>query len=111
MDLTPILEVTIIVIMVIATRFFIPWIKNKTSATQQETLEHLIDVLVQAAQQMYGAFPGAERLVVVKEWLAARGYEVDTVAIEAAVYRMKNAGLFDIKTPVNEDAESIPAPK
>ena len=45
---------------------------------------------------MYNTYPGPERLAVVKDCLAQRGYEVDTVAIEAAVYRMKNAGLFDL---------------
>lgn len=102
MNLTPILDATIIIILIVITRMLIPWIRARTTAAQQETLGRIIDVLVQAAEQLYEPGAGADKLQAVKDWLAARGYDVDIPIIEAAVYRLNTETVFDALTILPE---------
>ena len=66
----------------------IPWLKAKTTAQQQEYLLSTVRVLVYAAEQIYGAGRGGEKLQYVEDELKARGFKLDTAAIEAAVRDM-----------------------
>ncbi len=66
----------------------IPWLKAKTTAQQQEYMLSTVRVLVYAAEQLYGAASGEEKLAYVQEELAERGLKVDVAAIEAAVREM-----------------------
>lgn len=84
-DLTPILQAIIALLATIITVKVIPWIKSKTTTQQQILLEATVDILVRAAEQLYGAGHGPEKLQYVKDELELRGYTVDTAAIEAAV--------------------------
>lgn len=47
-----------------------------------------VRVLVYAAEQIYGAGNGAEKLQYVEDELESRGFKLDTAAIEAAVRSM-----------------------
>ena len=66
----------------------IPWLKARTNAQQQEYLLSTVRVLVYAAEQIYGAGKGSEKLQYVEDELEARGLKLDTAAIEAAVRDM-----------------------
>lgn len=66
----------------------IPWLKAKTTAQQQEYLLSTVRVLVYAAEQIYGAGRGGEKLQYVEDELRNRGFKLDTAAIEAAVRDM-----------------------
>lgn len=66
----------------------IPWLKSKTSKEQQNYLLSTAKILVYAAEQIYGAGKGDEKLAYVERELACRGLKVDTAAIEAAVREM-----------------------
>ncbi len=66
----------------------IPWLKAKTTAQQQEYLLSTVRVLVYAAEQIYGAGRGGEKLQYVEDELKTRGFKLDTAAIEAAVRDM-----------------------
>lgn len=66
----------------------IPWLKAKTTAQQQEYLLSTVRVLVYAAEQIYGAGRGNEKLQYVEDELQNRGFKLDTAAIEAAVRDM-----------------------
>ena len=63
----------------------IPWLKNKLNREQQDYLLATTRVLVYAAEQLYGAGKGAEKLDYVIKELEARGFTADRAAIEAAV--------------------------
>lgn len=84
-DLTPILQALIALLASIITFKLIPWIKSKTTTQQQILLNATVGILVAAAEQLYGAGHGAEKLAYVKNELELRGFTVDTAAIEAAV--------------------------
>lgn len=87
-DLTPVVQAVLALLATLVTARLIPWIKSRTTAQQQQALAAAADVLVYAAEQVYGAGHGAEKLAYVADGMAARGYAVDMAAIEAAVRRM-----------------------
>lgn len=84
-DLTPIIEAIIGLLAAIITWKVIPWIKARTTAEQQTMLRATIRTLVYAAEQIYGAGKGAEKLDYVAAQLAVKGFAVDRAEIEAAV--------------------------
>ena len=89
-DLTPILQALIGLLAAIVTYKVVPWIQAKTTAEQQALLSATVKTLVYAAEQIYGAGKGDEKLKYVKKQLEARGFTVDVDEIEAAVRELVN---------------------
>ena len=87
-DLTPIFEAILALLAALVTYKLIPWIKARTTAEQQALLSATVKTLVYAAEQLYGAGKGQEKLAYVEEQLLARGFTVDNAAIEAMVREM-----------------------
>lgn len=87
-DLTPLLQAMIGLIASIITLKVIPWIKARTTAQQQVLTQSTTEILMRAAEQLYGSGRGQEKLKYVEAELERRGYQVDTAAIEAAVRSM-----------------------
>lgn len=87
-DLTPIFQAVIGFLAALITHKLIPWIQARTTAQQQEMLRAAVSVAVYAAEQLYGAGAGKEKLMYVKGQLAKKGYKVDLDEIEAAVREM-----------------------
>ena len=84
-DITPVVNAVIALAATVVSVFLIPWIKSKTTAEQQALLSATVRTLVYAAEQLYGAGKGAEKLDYVIKELEARGFTADRAAIEAAV--------------------------
>lgn len=84
-DLTPILEAIITLLAALFTYKLIPWIKAKTTNEQQAFLKATVKTLVFAAEQLYGAASGEEKLDFVINELHKRGFNVDRAQIEATV--------------------------
>ena len=84
-DLTPIINAIIALLAAVITVKVIPWIKAKTTNEQQAMLRATIKTLVFAAEQIYGAGKGADKLAFVSAELKKQGYTFDPVEIEAAV--------------------------
>ena len=84
-DLTPIIEAIIMLLAAIVTYKLIPWIKAKTTNEQQQYIAATIKTLVFAAEQIYGAGNGKNKLEYVEKALEARGFTVDRAQIEAAI--------------------------
>ena len=91
-DLTPIFQALIALLASLVTLKVIPWIQARTTAQQQEMLRAAVSVAVYAAEQLYGASSGKEKLMYVKGQLAKKGYHVDIDEIEAAVRDLTAAG-------------------
>lgn len=100
-DLTPIFQAVLALLAAIITAFVIPWIKAKTTAQQQERLAGVYRTIVFAAEQMFGAGHGEDKLAFVEDWLKARGYEVDMALIEATV--KSHFGHWDL-IPIHQDS-------
>lgn len=99
-NLTPIIQAIIGVLAALITYRLIPWIKANTTEKQRALLEAAIQTAVFAAEQIYGAGKGAEKLDYAVAWLHDRGYDVSRADIEACVYNYLNG----VK-PENESAE------
>lgn len=84
-DLTPIVQAILALLAALVTYKLIPWIKAKTTQEQQNALLSVTSVLVFAAEQMYGAGRGEEKLDYVIRELEERGYTADRAAIEAVI--------------------------
>lgn len=95
-DLTPILQAIIGLLAALITYKLLPWIKAKVDADKLKLLEAVTQTLVFAAEQMYKAGQGAEKLAYVKRELEKRGFTVDLATIEAKVktYFDKNEALY-----------------
>ena len=104
-NLTPIIQAIITLLAALITYKLIPWIKARTSEAQQNNLRAAVRVLIFAAEQIYGAGQGKEKLEYVKEKLAEAGYAIDIDEIEAAVGEYLN-GLGDAwVTKIEEEYE------
>lgn len=84
-DLTDIIQAAIALIVALITYKVIPWIKAKTTESQQAVLMATVRTLVYAAEQLYGAGKGKEKFAYVRQKLQEKGFDVDVDAIEAAV--------------------------
>ena len=84
-DLTPVFQAIIALLVALVTYKLIPWIRSKTTESQQNNLRAMVKVLVFAAEQLYGAGEGHKKLEYVREKLLENGFDVDVDEIEAAV--------------------------
>ena len=87
-DLTPLFQAAIAFLAALVSYKLIPWIQARTTAQQQEMLRAAVSVAVYAAEQLYGAGAGKEKLMYVKGQLTKKGFKVDVDEIEAAVREM-----------------------
>lgn len=84
-DLTPILLAVIALMAAIITPYLVRWIKSKTTLEQRRVMLSVLESMVHAAEQLYGAGRGQEKLAYVVEQMGLRGYTADVAEIEAAV--------------------------
>ena len=96
-NLTPILQAIIALLAALITYRLIPWIKARTTTERQTQLRAAVRVAVYAAEQMFGAGGGAEKMDFAQKWLHAQGYDVDSREIEAAVGELLNSLEWEIE--------------
>ena len=87
-DLTPLFQAVIALLAALITGRLIPWVKKKVDAENMNMLAAATRTLVFAAEQIYGAGRGEEKLEYVISRLEKKGFTVDIDAIEAAVKEM-----------------------
>lgn len=90
-DLTPIIQAIIALLAAIITTKVIPWLKAKTTNEQQNLLHATVTTLVFAAEQLYGAGKGEEKLDYVVQQLEAKGFTADRNEIEAVIKEYTDA--------------------
>lgn len=84
-DITPVVNALIMLIAAIVTTFVIPLLKKNSSAQDLNEMLKWIDIAVMAAQQMYYMEDGARRKQYVMNFLAEKGYDVNSQAVDAAI--------------------------
>ena len=84
-NLTPIIQAIIALLAALITYKLIPWIKARTTAEQQSVMHAVVKTLVFAAEQLYGAKSGSEKLDWVITQLQQKGYTVDRAEVEAVI--------------------------
>lgn len=92
MDINEILSIVFALVIVVISRYLIPYLKTRLEKEGQEQLVELIEALVQAAEQIYnGVKQGEQKKEYVVKALAAKGVEVTesvNAMIESAVYSL-----------------------
>ena len=105
-NLTQLIEAIITIIFGLVVRYTIPWIKGITTEKQQANIKVVIQMLVEAAEQMFkGEGRGEEKLAYVKTELEKRGIEIDLNAIESTVYKLKNQMFGPLEIVTEENLE------
>ena len=91
-DLTPVFQAIIALLAALITTRLIPWIKKRTTEQQLMNLQAAARIAVYAAEQLYGAGQGEEKLQWALERVESMGFHLDKdlirEAIEYAVYNM-----------------------
>ena len=91
-DLTPLVQTVIALLASLVTYRLIPWIKARTTEQQQANLAAVTRTFVYAAEQLFGANSGPDKLAYVTDALHTMGYNSNSqevlAAIEAAVHQM-----------------------
>ena len=99
MNITPIFKAVVGLLATIITFVIVPYIKSKTTATQQKEINDWIKIAVAAAEQIYkGVGRGEEKKQYALAYLAKHGIKLDNATIdamiEAAVYALNNGLLI-----------------
>ena len=92
-DLTPIMEAIIALVVAVITAFVIPWLKGKIDADKLEQIKLWVTVAVEAAEQLYnGTGRGEEKKAYVVKFLQEKGFTLDPDSldklIEAAAFNL-----------------------
>ena len=92
-DLTPIMEAIIALVVAVITAFVIPWLKGKIDADKLEQIKLWVTVAVEAAEQLYnGTGRAEEKKAYVVKFLQEKGFTLDPDSldklIEAAVFNL-----------------------
>lgn len=110
-DLTPILEIVIMLVVTIITSFLIPWIKAKTTQEQWCMIQDIAKIGTTAAEILFkGSGRGQEKLsyvmTYIKEFCLQKGFSFDdkTIrqAIENAVKNMNDNTVIEYKPEISE---------
>lgn len=102
-DLTPVLQLAIMLMGALITAFVIPWIRRKTNAQQWDALVNITRTAVFAAEQVYGSGWGRDKMRYAEEYIKGKGYTVDVDMIEATVRQYFGHSDFD-----PEEEEDVP---
>ena len=110
-DLTPIFQAVIALAAALVTYKLIPWLRTKTTAQQQANLTAAARMAVFAAEQLYGAGHGGDKLDYALSIMQKAGYHLDgdalRGAIESAVHTLNNPfGALIEENPLTEDQKN-----
>ena len=101
-DLTPIVEGVIAIVMTAITSFLIPWIKTKYGNETLEKAKNWVHIAVYAAEKIYGAGNGDQKLAYAESFLAEHKIKLDTATLKAMIdAEIKNIVEAAYNTAVN----------
>lgn len=95
-DLTQIATALISLVIALVSAFLVPYLKNKLTTSQFNTMLSWVNIAVEAAEMIYtGSGRGGEKKEYVMNFLNNKGFslnsnEIDTL-IESAVLELKQA--------------------
>ena len=86
-DLTALFEALISVVCALVAWRLIPWLKSRTTEQQQRNLLIAARVAVSAAEQIFGAGRGGEKLAHALSLLEKAGFHIDGDVARAVIER------------------------
>lgn len=84
-DFTPLVEALITLAAMAITVFLIPWLRERYGTEKLAKVQGWVQVAVLAAEKLYGAGKGDEKLAYVENFLAGHNIKLDMDALEALV--------------------------
>ena len=90
-DITPVIEALIALIAALVAGRLLPWLRERLGAERMAQLEAAYNVAVYAAEEIYRAGHGEQKLEYACAYLEARGFEVDLDRLRATVNQMRDA--------------------
>lgn len=114
-DLTQILELVLTVISICISTFLLPLLRSKANEQKQKKINNWVKIAVTAAQQLFTHEQTAEKKEYVMNWLNQKDITFDTnkidAMIEAAVYELKQNGIFNTGTLISGEVIEDPETK
>ena len=106
-DLTPLFEALIGLAVAAITGFLIPWIKARYGNEKLEKVRGWVQIAVYAAEKLYGAGNGDQKLEYAEAYLAQHGIRLDTydliAMVNAEIKKMEQGeALLAIEPPAAE---------
>lgn len=103
MNITPILQAAFALLATVITFVVVPYIKSRTTASQQSQINSWVKIAVAAVEQTYKDVKGKEKKKKVLDWLYDHGitfdYDQIDFMLEAAVYELKG-GIIPVSAGV-----------
>lgn len=85
-DLTPVLEALVSLVVVIITCVIVPYIRKKTSQETFDEIREWVKIAVLAAEQIYtGSGRGTEKKAYVVDFLKSKGFTIDSASVDALI--------------------------
>lgn len=85
LDITPLVEALLALATTAITLFFIPWLRERYGNETLEKAKNWVQIAVYAAEKIYGAGNGDQKLEYVEHLLAQHKIKFDTVTLKAMV--------------------------
>lgn len=102
-DLTPLVQVLILLLCTVVSTYVVPYIKKHADKAQQEQLAAWVHIAVYAAEKLYGAGHGAEKLDYALTVLEQNGFTVDYTTVTAMV----NAAIQELEICTNQEGHAV----
>lgn len=84
-DLTPLVEALLALATAALTVFFIPWVRARYGNETLEKAKSWVQIAVYAAEKIYGAGHGDQKLAYAEQMLAQHKIKLDTATIKALI--------------------------
>ncbi len=84
-DFTPLLEALVVLLASVVTMVIIPALRERYSNEQLEKARSWVQIAVYAAEKMYGAGNGEQKLAYAEQVLAEHKIKLDTSALKAMI--------------------------
>lgn len=99
-DFTPLVEALIGLAATAITVFLIPWLRERFGNEKLAKALTWVEIGVDAAEKVYGAGKGDEKLAYVEEFLASKNIKLDMDTLKAMVNaEIKKLELAEAKPP------------
>lgn len=84
-DFTPLIEALVVLLASVITVVIVPALRERYTNEQLEKAKSWVQIAVYAAEKMYGAGKGDEKLAYAEQILAEHKIKLDTATIKAMV--------------------------
>ena len=84
-DITVFIEAIITIVMIVCTRYLIPWLKTHLDSNEMKLLLTFVDIFVESAEQLFEVTQGNLKKQYVLAKLEDEGFAVDESKIDAMI--------------------------